>query len=200
MPLEPAVIIPVKSLHQGKSRLSSLLTSKERFTLNHTLLMRTLHLAQQLVRKKNIFVISNCRMTLDYVRDTSTALLEEEDKGLNGALEQASRHVRQKGMSKIFIFPCDLVATTPEDIRLLFTYANDHEMVIATDRAEIHTNALYLNTTSEFRFQFGENSLNDHLTEAKRCGLKASVMSHTNLSFDLDTPEDYALYLSKRST
>ena len=55
----------------------------------------------------------------------------------------------------------------------------------------IITNALILDMPRSFPFQFGENSLEKHLLEAKKYGVETQVINIDGLSFDLDDIDDW---------
>ncbi len=182
-----SVIIPVKSLHKGKSRLSALLSPEERYSLNKYLLNRTLGVARQLVSQENLIVVSSCKETLEFARETATTL-EERVNGLNHALEQASGYARSHGSTKILILPTDLPFMDIEDLHPLI---NECGIVLVADRAQKGTNMLFLNMSGKFKYQFGEDSLRLHMQESNRLGLTPQLIQNDNLAFDLDTPTDY---------
>ena len=185
-----SVIIPAKSLHMGKSRLSTLLSAEERYSLNKYLLRRTLRVARQLVSQENLIVVSGCKETLEFAGESATPL-EEKVHGLNPALEQVSDYARSRGASRLLILPTDLPFMDIEDLHSLI---NECGVVLVPDRPQKGTNVLFLNMSGKFNYQFGEDSLRLHMQESNRLGLKPSLIQNENLAFDLDTPADYQLF------
>lgn len=188
-----SILIPVKSLYDGKSRLSSVLGDDERCSLNQLLLERTVQLAKECT--SIVVLITGCKKTFDFMQKLDViTLLETPIKGLNGALEQGTDFLRSKKVEKILILPSDLPKITKSDIEALLV-SDEDEVVIVTDRIQSGTNALLVSPKMRFTYHFGENSLDLHIEEAGKRDLKVSVIQEENVSFDLDTPEDYLEYI-----
>ena len=120
----------------------------------------------------------------------SAIILEEKKKGLNHALEQATEYAKTQGATQLLILPTDLPRMTVEDLKPFKEYKG---FVIVPDREQAGTNALFLNLHAGFSYKFGNSSLDLHLQEAERLGLKFVLEQNENLAFDLDTCADYHL-------
>jgi 2-phospho-L-lactate guanylyltransferase (CobY/MobA/RfbA family) len=84
----------------------------------------------------------------------------------------------------------DLPLASKDDvINLINQHRNGLTLVIANKDGG--TNALILDMPRSFPFQFGENSLEKHLLEAKSFGVETRVISIDGLSFDLDDIHDW---------
>lgn len=193
------IIVPIKSIFQGKSRLQNVLTRFQRASLNFLLLQRTLDLLTQHFEKRQLVVISNCPITLNYAQTFAISpLLECAPQGLCPALTQATQYLRASGANRILIISNDLPTLTMADIeKVLDTGKSQDSLVIATDRKKIGTNTLYLHSQKNISYYFGfNNSLNLHINEGHHHHLKTFVLQREGLAFDLDLLADYREFAS----
>lgn len=188
------VIVPVKPLEEGKSRLRPLLSPEERRTLNGMFLRRTLAVAEELAGTGATIVVSRSEEVLTLAaRRSMVALPEEPGCELNGALEQASRVARCRGAAGILILPVDLPLATPSAIRRVIA---DHHgriearCVLVSDRTGFGTNLLFQTPPALERYSYGAGSLQLHRGAAEQAGLSTVIRRDPDLAFDIDRPED----------
>lgn len=192
------IIIPIKSLTEGKSRLIGVLDNQQRCLLNQYLMDRTLSLVSKLVLDAPILVISKCHETLESAKKYGVAaLLENPVLGPNTAVQQATQYARQHGATKLFVLACDLPDLTAADFKEALALGDNPNSVLIIRNREQGTNGLYLNSTKEFNYYFGTDSLNLHIQEAQRRELAISFLQRHGLAFDLDTATDYAEFVGK---
>lgn len=184
------IIIPVKSLKDGKSRLSQILSAEERCQLNTRLLEKTLGAASGYVNTESVTVASHCLETLKYARGMGVETIHSKE-GLNLAVQEATSHVIKKYAGSILVLACDLPYISSEDLNIFHS-----GVTVATDCAYRGTNAIFFEKGQIISFKFGENSLNLHAIETKKAGLRLTVLQHRNISFDLDTLDDYRHFLA----
>ncbi|MFF3065392.1 2-phospho-L-lactate guanylyltransferase [Oerskovia sp. NPDC057915] len=91
---------------------------------------------------------------------------------------------------RLLVAHADLPALTVEDVEALI--AEEAPVVVATDRTRSGTNLLVLDVEAPFTFRFGVGSLDAHLAEAERRGLRAAVVQRTGTAVDLDTLDDWS--------
>ncbi|GAA3230937.1 2-phospho-L-lactate guanylyltransferase [Oerskovia jenensis] len=91
---------------------------------------------------------------------------------------------------RLLVAHADLPALTAEDVDTLL--AEDAPVVVATDRTRSGTNLLVLDAEAPFTFRFGVGSLEAHLAEAERRGVRAVVVQRTGTAVDLDTLDDWS--------
>lgn len=193
------IVVPIRSLDDGKTRLAPVLDAAERASLIQTMLDRVVRAALGTVSRAHVLVISLDPAALAEVTriDPSirTIVQHPDQPGLNPALEQAAAAVRADGGSTILVLPADLPLITSTDIDNLLR--RDAPVVIAPDRHGLGTNALMVRLDAfgePFVFRFGEGSFAKHHDEAHRLGVDAATAIAPGLSFDLDTPEDLARF------
>jgi len=197
MSARAAIVIPIRSLSDGKTRLSPVLDPAARAALTREMLERVVRASLETRSQADVIVISPDPDALaDVGRIAPSIRLVLQDPGRPGlvpALDQAAQFARELGVSTVLILPADLPLVSSRDIDNLLR--RDAPVVIAPDRHRMGTNALMVRLDAfgePFVFQFGEGSFAKHQDEAARLGADAVTASSIGTSFDLDTPEDLA--------
>lgn len=192
------LVIPVKSLREGKTRLADVLGPAQRRALMEQLLLHVLAQAAQYPGLDKTAIVSGCSDTRQRASELGASAITETGYGLNAAIRQAQLTLRQWGASKMLIVPCDLPLLTSEDLRQLSQTGEPGSIGIAPDRRGSGTNGLCLDPRLEFRFQFGEHSYRSHVENAMHLGLEHETANCPGLAFDVDTPEDLAEWYCAR--
>lgn len=190
-----SIVIPIRSLTDGKTRLAPVLDPGARAALTREMLERVVRAALRSHSRAEVVVISPDPEALADVEriDGSIRTIAQDPSrpGLNPALEQAAVAVRAAGGSAVLVLPADLPLISSADIDNLLR--RDAPVVIAPDRHGTGTNALMVRLDAlgePFVFQFGIGSYGNHHDEAGRLGVDAMTAVSLGTSFDLDTPED----------
>jgi 2-phospho-L-lactate guanylyltransferase len=186
------ILIPCKSLGDGKTRLAHALDTKTRRALCTGFLERTLDVALALVPPPRCCVIAGDGEAAAIARGRGVTLCEDPGTGLNEALRQGREHIYHGAAEELalLIVPIDLPWATAAMLDELVRSPAD--VVIAPDRKRAGTNALYLGPRAarRFVFQFGANSFAAHQCSTGH-GLRIEVYEDARLSFDVDRLEDY---------
>jgi 2-phospho-L-lactate guanylyltransferase len=187
------LVVPMKSLREGKSRLAPALDPMRRRAFLERLLLRTLERAAQFPGLERTLLVSGCSETRTRAAEFGAQVLEERAcVGLNGALRQAQLAVRRLGALHMLVVPCDLPLLDAEDLRRLAEAGSAHSVGIAPDRARQGTNGLCLEASLEFAFSFGPGSFVRHLEHVRQLGMQCVPVESAGLAFDVDLPEDLA--------
>lgn len=190
------VIIPVKPTGSHKTRLSGLLSDKDRFLLFNSMLSDVITGLQKCPELANIVLVSSLERGTPIAQRHRIELLQDNgDYGLNGAVNKAARQLRNSGKQSILVLPGDLPLLKPDDISRLCSYHNEHagRMVIVPDRHNKGTNALLVRPPDLFAFQYGQNSFQQHIKAAQNAGQNPMIMRIPSLSLDIDNPDDLDL-------
>jgi 2-phospho-L-lactate/phosphoenolpyruvate guanylyltransferase len=140
------VVIPVKPLRLAKSRLAKVLTPDQRQQLAETLLRHVLKTVSQVPEVTGTLVISRDNRVLTIAREYKARTVQESgNPELNPALLRATKIIESWRSDSILILPADLPLISVEDVSQIIKMGkkNFPSVVIATDRIEDGTNALF---------------------------------------------------------
>lgn len=188
-------IVPVKPFTLAKSRLASIFTPQQRTDLGRWLLTRTLDVLAQVPEIARTLVVSRDSAALAMARKRKVYTVTESGvPNLNAALERATEVARSFSAHAILVLPTDLPQLAAHDVQqILKARHGEAGVVIAPDRHERGTNALFVNPPGHMAYSFGEGSFQRHLCYAREAGLQPRIVRSAGLSCDLDTPDDWAL-------
>jgi 2-phospho-L-lactate/phosphoenolpyruvate guanylyltransferase len=183
------MVVPVRSLREGKSRLAPALDVAERAALVKWLLVHTLEQAAAFPGLNQTFIVSACADARALAANRGARVLEEHAPGgLNSALRQAQSAVASLGASRMLVLSCDLPLVQVEDLRRLADAASDTIIALAPDRTDEGTNAICLPASRPFDFAFGPDSFSRHRKLAQVLGLESVIIRTPGLAFDVDLP------------
>lgn len=196
-----AAIVPVKELHDGKSRLGATVEAGARADLVLATLRTVLAAlaAPPIVAR---IVVSPDPDVLHAARPAGATALAQAGRGgdtLNGALEQARDYALPCQPDAVLVVLGDLPLLGPEDIAGMLALAVDERVaIIAPDRHGAGTNALLLRPPSLLPFAFGAASCQRHLALAGQRHVVAKRFHRPGLAFDIDTPADLSELVARR--
>jgi 2-phospho-L-lactate guanylyltransferase len=191
------LLLPVKSLACGKSRLAPALGKAQRRALNEFFLDHTLAVAAQFPGLHRTAVVSSDPDALTEAARYGARTIACGQSGLNRALTLGRQEVLRGGGVKILILPIDLPLVEPNDLLEVASLVA-HSVVICPDKAGIGTNAIFLSRRSEIKFKFGEDSCRRHQEETTRCGLVPKLHFNERIARDVDVPGDLAILREHR--
>jgi 2-phospho-L-lactate guanylyltransferase len=180
------VLIAIKRRIQCKSRLAEVLEPEARLQLVRSMLAAVLSAARRATTVRQIIVVSPER---DCVPAEIPVFADNGDC-LNSALTRAHQLLREFDCREVVILPADLPTVNGAEIDQLVRAGRRAGFAIAPDAAGTGTNALCLQSDRPFRFQFGANSQQLHLQEARRTGSGVQVIHLPGLEFDVDSAPD----------
>ena len=178
------VLIPVKRLTDAKSRLSGVLSAKEREELMLSMLLRVVPAIAEAEVGPITIVSSGDAWAL--------GASVYDDRGLpwNEGLAAAMRDVVTEPI--VAIVAADVPLVTAEEIRGLIDATPDRGMAIARAR-DGGTNAVSMRPPGAVMTRFGEpQSAAVHAQATAAVGLAARIVDLPGLAFDVDTPADLA--------
>ena len=197
------IVIPVRSLADGKRRLAPILGPEERAGLVRRMFLRTLEAAIE--AGPPVLVVSPDPAVLTLARDRgATGLEEPRPVELNHALELAAREAATRGATALLVVSADLPDLEAADLRAMLPPATaptapaDAVVRIAPDEAGLGTNALYVRPPGLLAFEYGETSCRRHVEQARARGARVKRVERPGLRFDLDTPDDLERHERRR--
>jgi 2-phospho-L-lactate/phosphoenolpyruvate guanylyltransferase len=193
-------VLPVKRFEAAKSRLAPVLSEAERATLARGMFERLLGLLVSTSAFSGVLVVTDSREVSKLAVQRGAAALPDPAgaRTLADVVDAALEEVERRGASSALVLVCDLPTATNDDIARLVDELGRRDVVLSHDARGAHTNALGLRLSRRFRTRFGsETSADEHCEAAERAALSIGFVETPTLAFDVDTPEDYALLLSR---
>jgi 2-phospho-L-lactate guanylyltransferase len=186
------VIVPVKPLSLGKSRLAGVLTPEQRAELNRRLFLHTLDVLNDSPGLSHVLVISQDQAVLALANECGAHIVQENGTSqLNAALNQATRDACNLNLDALLVLPADLPLLTTEDIRALLTSVKEPpQVVIAPDHHNLGTNALLVSPPGLIAYNFGMHSFEKHCQSAHSAAARLEIVQRPSLALDIDLPED----------
>jgi 2-phospho-L-lactate guanylyltransferase len=191
-----AVIIPLRGLHGGKSRLAPLFDPTQRSTLIASMARHVVRVVERSGVADAILVVTRDLLIAEHlplaVPQVSVVWQCDGVPGLNPAIDLGRQEAIRRGADRIVVLSADLPVLLPREVRAL--HAVDADVALAPDRAGRGTNAIALRgrrALETFRFHFGVDSLALHLAEATREDLPVAQVALPGFAHDLDTGEDW---------
>jgi 2-phospho-L-lactate guanylyltransferase len=195
------VVVPLRGIESGKSRLGQALDAEEREALVLGLLDRTLGVIAGWPPAQRIYLVTGDAATGELARRARpalTVLTEPGEGGLNAALRGARDAAVDAGATCVLMLPADLPLLDVAALDRLLDGADaalaagkGHALVVvAPADARGGTNALLVTPPTLIDPAFGEASLEAHLRAAALADATVQFVSDPQLGFDLDTPDD----------
>lgn len=182
-----AVLIPIKSFDLAKGRLSEAVEPARRAALARHMATTVIAAAQHLP----VWVVCGDHTVADFARANRAHVIWRAPRGLNGAIEDGTEHLLDRGFDRVIIAHADLPLAT--DLTFLDNSAdsaNPDAVLLVPDRRNDGSNVMSIPLGRGFTFHYGPGSRGAHQDEASRLGLACETIAHDELSWDVDVPED----------
>jgi 2-phospho-L-lactate guanylyltransferase len=192
-------LIPVKSLQQGKSRLSPRLSPVERQELSLAMLRDVLTAVTQAPSIVGGLVIHSDPS----IESLATEMLVEarlespEARDLNGALRQGLEIISSMDADGALIIPGDVPLVDAAAIeQVVWLSPQSPGITICPSLDEDGTNGLLLRPVQAIGPKFGHQSFHRHAELARAAGLPVAVIRIAALGVDIDEPRDLDAFLA----
>jgi 2-phospho-L-lactate guanylyltransferase len=180
-------LIPIKARGAGKTRLTGMLSEREREGLVEAMLAHVVGVTGGVVAR--VVLVGPEREGVG----AGLERIEDTGGGLNAALDHALAEIagRSDAPARLIVLPADLPCLAVEDIERLAQIPRG-TVGIAPDRHGRGTNALSLPLpeAAGLRFNFGTDSAALHRSAAEVLGLNAVTITGPGLEKDIDEPGD----------
>lgn len=187
-------LIPIKSLHNAKSRLAESFSLEER---NKLVLQMLEHVLTTLTTSKIITSISIVTPDISveqFVKKFSVSIIREEKSGYNQSLTYAAQKENKK--EKLLSLPADLPFLTMKNIHEMYELSKNCDVVIAPSK-DGGTNAILTQFPLQIPYLFGRNSFEKYKDEIRKRNLSVGIYESKTISFDVDTINDVKFYKEK---
>lgn len=185
-------LVPIRSLHGGKSRLADQFDPDQRNTFVLKMAHRMLDVLAASRIADEIVVLTSDVALWEVFQHEPVTLLTNVPPGLNAAIGHGRNHAIGRGADRLLVVFPDLPEVSVSDLQEI-----DRSLApvtIVADRQRDGTNALLLqgaSTLDQFEFRYGRGSLTIHRRVAEHLGLPATVLTLAGMSTDLDTAADW---------
>lgn len=187
-----AAVIPMKSLHSAKSRLSNILTAQQRKNLAMYLLDATIKELKKSNFISEIIIVSNDKALKQYSCINNLKFIKDSDEGVNQAVILADKYCIDKGINANIVIPQDLPFISAKEIDKICTISNKYHkcIIICPSKRFDGTNVLFRKPPDVIKTHYDNNSYMNHLKEAYKFKIPIESLDIVKLRFDLDTKED----------
>ena len=186
------VLVPVKALAEGKTRLAPMLSEAARRAVSRAMLTDVVSSVLQVPAVDRVAVVSSDPSLLALARGLGALAVDEGwPRGLNGATELGTDFCVRHGATTLLVLLSDLPLIRPQDIARLFAQLSGRpEILLVRCKYGDGTNAFLRVPPLVMRPCFGGPSLAAHQKAARQQGIACRVVEAPSIRFDLDSVED----------
>jgi len=184
------ILIAVRPVEDGKSRLACVLPLDKRSILNQRLFDHVCETSLSFLPADRIIIVSRSQALLEQSRARGMQAVMETGSGLNEALEQGAAVAASKGSGPLLALATDLPGLAYGDLAAMVEASRTADIVIAPDHAGRGTNALLMAQPHAIPFRYGPDSLATHISATREAGLAHVLVERPGLALDVDTAED----------
>jgi 2-phospho-L-lactate/phosphoenolpyruvate guanylyltransferase len=192
-----AAVIPMKSLHSAKSRLSPFLTFQQRKNLALVLLSATINTVKASRFISDIIVVSSDTTIENFSLKNSLKFIKDADNGVNNAVILADRYCIENDIGANIIIPNDLPFLSFKSIDQICIISEKYSkcIIICPSKRFDGTNILLRKPPGVIKTFYDDCSYVNHLKEAKKLNIPIESLNYNNLRLDIDTKEDLMEFL-----
>lgn len=190
-----AIVLPVKSLDEAKTRLAPMLVPLERAALTLAMLEDVIDVTS-LLPGWDTWVVSPDEAVLEVAARRGVTPIVEERPPLAAAIHQVEDEALARGaVALAILLPDTPLVTVPALTRAVHTLG---PVVVAPARNETGTNLLLRRPPTAIGSNFGRDSYRRHLEAAGHADVPIAVVEQPEIAFDVDHPDDILTVLSSR--
>jgi 2-phospho-L-lactate guanylyltransferase len=184
------ILVPVKNLFDAKQRLSSILTSEERFALAQAMCEDVMQALARWQGCPAVAVVTNDSFARDLAARFNFEVLADDNTGETSAIEMATAVCRERGAASTLVVPADIPLIEGLELQKIVDSAPASGAVLVPDAAGRGTNAAWRSPSDLVPLRFGNDSFLPHLALAKATGFPCIVLELPGIARDIDRPED----------
>ena len=185
-------LLPVKSPHNAKKRLTGFLSAEQREKLARILYRQTLRALCQAKGIDRVVVVTNDSGVAEHARSSGALVFEENEQVSHSvSADAACLRAIELGATTVLLVPIDVPLVTPADFSRLAAAARPG-LIVVPSADGTGTNAMVRTPPDVIESRFGPGSCRAHLDQARLKNVPADILRLPGLMFDVDTPEDVA--------
>ena len=185
-------LLPVKSPHNAKQRLTGFLSAKQREKLARILYRQTLGALCQAEGIDRVVVVTSDSDVAEHARSSGALVFEESEQVSHSvSADAACLRAIKLGATTVLLVPIDVPLVTPADFSRLAAAARPG-LIVVPSADGTGTNAMVRTPPDVIESRFGPGSCRAHLDQARLKNVPADILRLPGLMFDVDTPEDVA--------
>jgi 2-phospho-L-lactate guanylyltransferase len=185
-------VVPIKPIHTAKSRLSSVLTQRQRSELALNLLQNTLSILSGWKSLAGTLLASADPAVWEVAGQYQVEIFKEPDvPGLNESLRRAAEEIDHLGAEGVLVIPGDLPFLDQPSLQKIIDLAGyPPVLAIAPDKKRQGTNAMLVSPVGAIPFRYGPDSFRKHQDSARLAHIPTYTVELASLAVDIDLPED----------
>ena len=185
-------IVPIKPIDAAKSRLSSVLTPRQRSELALNLLQNTLTILAAWKPLAGTLVASADPAVWEIASQYRIDIFKEPDvPGLNESLRRATVEIDRIGAEGVMVIPGDLPFLDHSSLQKMIDLASRPPLVaIAPDKNRLGTNVMLVSPIGAIPYCYGPDSFRKHQEAARLANIPTYTIDLASLAIDIDLPED----------
>jgi len=185
-------IVPIKPIDAAKSRLSAVLTQRQRSELALNLLENTLNILSGWTSLAGTLVSSADPAVWKLAGRYQVEIFKEPDvPGLNESLKRATVEIERLGADGVLVIPGDLPYLDHPSLQKIIDLASHPPLVvIVPDKNQDGTNAMLVSPTGAIPYCYGPDSFRKHKEAARLADIPTFTLDLASLAIDIDLPED----------
>jgi len=184
------ILVPIKNLADAKQRLSSILSSEERFALAQAMCEDVLQALANWRDRPAVAVVTSDRFARELAAGFNFEVVADDNSGETNAIEMATAVCRERGEKSTLVVPADIPLIDGSELQKVVDSAPPRGAVLVPDAAGRGTNAAWRSPSDLFPLRFGNDSFLPHSAAAKATGLPCVVLKLPGIARDVDRPED----------
>ena len=188
------VVLPVKDFANAKQRLSGALDGSARAGLARAMCLDVLQALARTRVPERVIVFTAADEVIQMTQPFGFDVVFE--KSVDGHSAAVNHMVSElvSNSARIVSIASDLPRLVPSEIDFAMDAASEPVTLIPS-RDWTGTNGVVFLSPARIEMEYGEGSFRRHLSKAAAAGHRADVMNLPGMAFDIDTPEDLALFM-----
>lgn len=188
-------IVPIKDLCNGKTRLSPVLSPRERALLIEAMVDDVLSAFAEYAGMHVLVVTGDLRVVRKAGQLGMQTLMEEACQSESAAVDVATAHAISQGAAGTLVVPADIPLLRAEDVAAVVHQAPAQGTLLVPAWDGRGTNAAIRRPAGLFPLRFGNDSFLPHRAAAESTGHPLVIMNNDQIALDLDSPIELRRFL-----